>query len=286
MRVRKVRKGVGACCRLRRKAVRLLMLACGFAFAFMAAWILPGAAASAGAFEPGGAGVPSAIGEIGCHGEDDLEDQFLTGLQDAYEDAFRTSEKFNLKVPSPNPQLMSQVHFDAIVHGHFYNRGHSNADLIRYANDVLGEDYRPTDEEYKAFRKKAGTPYKLSPQVAYDLKQYAAAEGVRYFIFCNINHIEVWLKNIIFSDNKYDRGKTIAVEMEYYLVDAETGFVFDGFSREAKTANMINAIIVKGGKNMPSNVLFQRVMEKQVKDVVKDMGNKGLDKLKKVSGGV
>ncbi len=46
---------------------------------------------------------------------------------------------------------------------------------------------------------------------------------------------------------------------------------------------MINAIIVQGGKNMPVNVLFQRVMEEQVKKVVKDMGNKGLDKLKAVT---
>ena len=62
--------------------------------------------------------------------------------------------------------------------------------------------------------------------------------------------------------------------------------MYDGFSRESKTANMINAIIVKGGKNMPSNVLFQRVMEEQVKDVVKKMGNDGLSKLKQVAGGV
>lgn len=284
MRGRKISRGIGVCRRLRRKTGWLLMLVWGLAFACMTAGILPGSVASAGPFEHSGAGVASAIGEIDCHGEDDLEDQFLTGLKDAYEDAFRTSEKFNLKALTPNPQLMSQVHFDAIVHGHFYNRGHSHADLIRYANSVLGRDYRPTDEEYKALRKQAGTPYKLSAQVAYDLKQYAAAEGVRYFIFGNINHIEVWLKDILFSANKYESGKTIAVEMEYYLVDAKTGFVFDGFSRESKTANMINAIIVKGGKNMPSNVLFQRIMEEQVKDVVKDMGNKGLSRLKKASG--
>ena len=57
-------------------------------------------------------------------------------------------------------------------------------------------------------------------------------------------------------------------------MNAKTGYVYDGFSRESKTANMINAIIVQGGKNMPVNVLFQRVMEEQVKKVVKDIGNK------------
>lgn len=66
-------------------------------------------------------------------------------------------------------------------------------------------------------------------------------------------------------------------------MNAKTGYVYDGSSRESKTANMINAIIVQGGKNMPVNVLFQRVMEEQVKKVVKDMGNKGLDKLKAVT---
>lgn len=259
--------------------VLCLLMLCGVAYSPAAL-----AAPFGGGFSS--AGVASAIGEVACHGEDELEDQFMTGLRDAYADAFNGSEKFSLRSPAPAPELMTTVHRDAIVHGHYYNRGRSDAELIRYANTVLGKNYRPTDEEYKALRKKAGTPYKLSPQVAYDLKQYANAEGIRYFLFCNISHIEVWLKNILFSANKYDSGKSMAVELEYYLVDARTGYVYDGFSRESKTANMINAIVITGGKNMPSNVLFQRIMEEQVKDVVKDMGNDGLSKLKKVGGDV
>lgn len=259
--------------------VLCLLMLCGVAYSPAAL-----AAPFGGGFSS--AGVASAIGEVACHGEDELEDQFMTGLRDAYADAFNGSEKFSLRSPAPAPELMTTVHRDVIVHGHYYNRGRSDAELIRYANTVLGKNYRPTDEEYKALRKKAGTPYKLSPQVAYDLKQYANAEGIRYFLFCNISHIEVWLKNILFSANKYDSGKSMAVELEYYLVDARTGYVYDGFSRESKTANMINAIVITGGKNMPSNVLFQRIMEEQVKDVVKDMGNDGLSKLKKVGGDV
>lgn len=242
--------------------------------------------AEAGAFEHANMakGVPSAIGEIACHGEDELEDQMMTGLEDAYVDAFTVSDRFRLMSPVKNKALMSTVHKDAIVHGHFYNRGHSNADLIHYANKVLGKNYRPTDDECKEMRKNAGKPYKLSPQVAADVKQYAIDNGIRYLLFCNVSHIEVWLKNILFSQNDYERGKTLAIELEYYLVDARTGYVYDGFSRESKTANMINAIIVKGGKNMPVNMLFQRVMEEQVKKVVKDMESTGLDRLKAVSG--
>ena len=241
--------------------------------------------AEAGAFEyqDNGKGAISAIGEIACHGEDALDEQFMTGLKDAYEDAFNASDKFSLRHPDNNKGLMNKVHKDAIVHGHFYNRGHSNADLIHYADSVLGRNYRPTDEECKARRKDAGKPYKLSPEVAAELKQYAMENNLEYLLFCNVSHIEVWLKNILFSQNDFERGKTIAIEMEYYLVNAKTGYVYDGFSRESKTANMINAIIVQGGKNMPVNVLFQRVMEEQVKKVVKDMGNKGLDKLKAVT---
>ena len=48
-------------------------------------------------------------------------------------------------------------------------------------------------------------------------------------------------------------------------MNAKTGYVYDGFSRESKTANMINAIIVQGGKNMTVNVLFQGVMEERLK---------------------
>lgn len=269
------------------KGMMWMLRRCIFAVALLLPVLFMSAnLAEAGAFEHANTakGVPSAIGEIACHGEDELEDQMMTGLEDAYADAFTVSDKFRLTSPVQNKALMSTVHKDAIVHGHFYNRGHSNADLIRYANEVLGRNYRPTDDEYKEIRKNAGKPYKLSPQVASDLKQYATDNGIRYFLFCNVSHIEVWLKKTIFSQNDFERGKTLTIEMEYYLVDAKTGYVYDGFSHESKTANMINALIVQGGKNMPVNMLFQRVMEEQVKKVVNDMGSKGLDRLKAVSG--
>ena len=104
------------------------------------------------------AGVASAIGEVACHGEDELEDQFMIGLRDAYADAFNGSEKFSLHSPAPNPELMANVHRDAIVHGHYYNRGRSNAKLIRYANDVFGKNTGPQMRNTRLCAKRQGLP--------------------------------------------------------------------------------------------------------------------------------
>lgn len=246
--------------------------------------LLAGGSAKAAPFS-GGEGVSSVIGEIACYGEDELNPMLMAGLQEAYQDAFFGSKKFSIKSVEGEPELMKMVHLDAIVRGHLYNKGESNAELIRYAQSVFGKKFRLSDKEQKELFKKKGTPYKLSYEVASKLKEYSLKEGAKYFIFCNIHSIDVFLINSEYTRRDVSeelRGKRLEIDMEYYLVNGRTGYVYDGFSHESKTAEMMNSLLVSSGKGMPINMLFQRVVEEQVKDVVSDLGGKGLEKLEKL----
>ena len=117
---------------------------------------------------------------------------------------------------------MNKVHKDAIVHGHFYNRGHSNADLIHYADSVLGRNYRPTDEECKARRKEAGKPYKLSPEIAAELKQYAMENNLEYLLGFNATNADLdgrhsgpWYHFLSQSSLNFMRKNLPAAEWNY-----------------------------------------------------------------------
>ncbi len=233
----------------------------------------------------GGEGVPSIIGEIACYGEDELNPLLMAGLREVYKDVFFSSKKFSIRSVDYKSDLMKKVHLEAIVRGHLYDKGESNAELIRYAQNALGRNFRRSDKEEKELFNKRGTPYKLSHEVASELKEYSMNSGIKYFIFCNIHSIDVFLINSEYARrdvSKDLRGKRLDIDMEYYLVDGRTGFVYDGFSHESKTAEMMQSLFVSSGKGMPINMLFQRVIEEQVKDVVSDLGDRGFERLEKL----
>lgn len=234
-------------------------------------------------FESQGNGKKIMVGEVQCYGQYDLS-SFVSILQDRVTDnMYEKSNKFNVVSGMPNPELMKKVHMNAIVRGHLYNRGTSGPELIRYANEVLGKGYRPTDAEVQAKLKQAGTPYSLSPEIKEALKSYAASEGVDYLLFANLNYVEVWLKNSIFSAKVADqfRGKSVTFNVEYYLVNAHTGMVFDNVSNKKTTAQQLNMIIVAGGKDMDMAMVISGILDKHVKEIIKNVSGSGFSSLSK-----
>lgn len=220
------------------------------------------------------------IGEVSCYGQYDLS-KFVDSLQDRMSDNMHQSDKFNVSPGLPNPELMKKIHKNAIVLGHFYNRGTAGVELIKYANEILGKNYRPSDEECKQKEKQAGTPYHLSPDVAAEARAYAESEGVEYLIFANLNYIEVWLKNSILNTHVPDeyRGKSVSTNVEYYLVNVRTGMVYDGLSSEKTTAQQINAFVTSYGKGMDMNMIISGIMDKHVKVIIKKIGSEGMKKI-------
>lgn len=245
--------------------------------------LLSASTALAGAFEKtGGSGRNTVIGEVTGFGEYDVLPQFMEGLQDAAWSNLQESKDFRLAGLASDAELMHLVHKNAIVNGHLYNRGTSNAELINYGRAVLGANYRPTEAEYQAKLKQAGMPYRLSSEVAEALRDYALAEGVEYVVFLNFNYMEMWLRDSIFnvSTTADLRGKSATTEIDYYLVNAYTGQVYDGHSSEKKTAQMMNVLWVTNyGKGMPVNNMIFGIMDSHMKKIMKKLTDEGLKRV-------
>lgn len=223
-------------------------------------------------------GVGTMLGEAACYGEYEVDSQFIGSLDAAINEALYQSSKFKVISAPIDYELFHKVHKDVIVRGHFYNRGTSNAEVIHYANEVLGKGYRPTDEEVKAKKKMAGTPYSLSPTVAMELKEYAIANGVKYLVFCNLNNVEMWFKNSIFNKpvDAAFRGKNIRTEIDYYLVNTYTGKVYDGHSDEDKTAQQMNLFVADTGVGMTVDAVARAIMDIHVKKIIRKLESDGL----------
>ena len=220
------------------------------------------------------------VGEVYCYGQYNLS-KFVDSLRDRIDDGMRQADKFNVVAGTPDTELMHKIHKNAIVMGHFYNRGVSGVELIKYANQVLGKNYRPTDEECKQKAKEGGTPYSLSPDIAALAKEYAERENIDYLVFANINYAEVWLRNSIFNTNVPDeyRGKSVRTNVEYYLVNARTGKVYDGLTIEKTTAQQINMFIASYGKGMDMGIITSGIMDKHVKVIIKKLASEGLKRI-------
>lgn len=221
------------------------------------------------------------VGEVYCYGQYDLS-QFVDRLQIAISEKLQDSDNFHVVSGTPDNDLMKQIHMNAIVRGHLYDKGVSGPELIKYANSVLGKSYRPTDAEIEAKKKLTGTPYSLSPDVADAAKAYGEREGVDYLVFANLNYVEVWLRNSIFSPNvpKEYRGKAVSTNVEFYLVNTKTGKVYDGIGSEKTTAQQINAWIVNFGKAMDMGMIASGIMDKHVKHISKKISSDGMKALK------
>lgn len=222
------------------------------------------------------------VGEVHCYGQYDLS-KWVDWLQDSISEKLQDSENFHVVSGTPDNDLMKQIHMNAIVRGHLYDKGVSSPELIKYANSVLGKNYRPTDAEIEAKKKMAGTPYSLSLDVADAARAYGEREGVDYLFFANLNYVEVWLRNSILSPSnvpKEYRGKAVSTNVEYYLVNTQTGKVFDGVGTEKTTAQQINAWVVNYGKLMDMGMIASGIMDKHVKHISKKIASDGMKALK------
>lgn len=255
-------------------------------------WTVP--AEAAGLFGDPAAGPKILIGEIQSYGDYELKadyfDDFADKLSRQLKDqklalAFRgnanmTNEggRHNGADADIEDVKLSQIHMDAIVRGHQYERGFAAAKLIRYGDAVLGRRYFFDTEKIEAWRKQPDMPYRLSPDRQADAQAIADRYGAGYLLFCNIDDVDVRLKHTMFASHtdRESRGKKIRTSLDYYLVNAQTGKVYEGHCENKKTSQMMNFAVVKFGKGMQVENMLNEIMEAQVTDIVKDLTKKGM----------
>lgn len=170
---------------------------------------------------------------------------------------------------------------DAIVHGHQFDRGYTAAKLAHYADMTMGRAYFHQEERLAAW-KKSTAPYRLSPEKQRTAAGIAGKYGAKYLLFVNLKDFDVRLKHSIFATHteRETKGKKLSASLDYYLVNAQTGRVYEKHIENKKTAQMINFGLGKTGKGMDVDTLLGEVMETSAKDIAADVKKHGLDEVK------
>lgn len=176
---------------------------------------------------------------------------------------------------------LSEVHMDAIVHGHQFDRGYTAAKLAHYADLTMGRAYFHQEDRLAAWKKSTQT-YRLSPEKQRTAAAIAGKYGAKYLLFVNLKDFDVRLKHSIFATHteRETKGKKLSASLDYYLVNAQTGRVYEKHIENKKTAQMINFGLGKTGKGMDVDTLLGEVMETSAKDIAVDVKKHGLDEAK------
>lgn len=176
---------------------------------------------------------------------------------------------------------LSEIHMDAIVHGHQFDRGYTAAKLAHYADLTMGRAYFHQEDRLAAWKKSTQT-YRLSPEKQRTAAGIAGKYGAKYLLFVNLKDFDVRLKHSIFATHteRETKGKKLSASLDYYLVNAQSGRVYEKHIENKKTAQMINFGLGKTGKGMDVDTLLGEVMETTAKDIAVDIKKKGLDEVK------
>ena len=232
------------------------------------------------------------IAEVASYGVYELRDNFIANMYDKIFDKLRENfqikslKNLNGETSSQENSQLSLIHMNAIANGRLYRRELAGVKMIKYGDTIKGKAYYQDEEKTAARMKLEGKPYSLSPDVEEMVKKIGEDYGVDYLFFCNVRDADVWRKSGgIFGVDANDdseglRGKRVQVEMEYYLVNAKTGKVFEGQNTAKKTSLMVNVLFGNYGTKNDTNGLLDYVLDDQATKLAKVIKGKGLNAVK------
>ena len=239
---------------------------------------LTGTPAQAAGLFGGPSGSAVFVGEVQSYGDYELKADACATFVDKLADALRqqgiavsgradlTNEEGRHDAIGSGDEAaeLSEIHMDAIVHGHQFDRGYFH------------------QEDRLAAWKKSTAPYRLSPEKQHTATAIAGKYGAKYLLFVNLKDFDVRLKHSIFATHteRETKGKKLSASLDYYLVNAQTGRVYEKHIENKKTAQMINFGLGKTGKGMDVDTLLGEVMETSAKDIAVDVKKHGLDEVK------
>lgn len=256
---------------------------------------LTGTPAQAAGLFGGPSGSAVFVGEVQSYGDYELKADACATFVDKLADALRqqgiavsgradlTNEEGRHDAIGSGDEAakLSEIHMDAIVHGHQFDRGYTAAKLAHYADMTMGRAYFHQEDRLAAWKKSTQT-YRLSPEKQRTAAAIAGKYGAKYLLFVNLKDFDVRLKHSIFATHteRETKGKKLSASLDYYLVNAQSGRVYEKHIENKKTAQMINFGLGKTGKGMDVDTLLGEVMETSAKDIAVDIKKKGLDEVK------
>lgn len=258
---------------------------------------LPAAPAAAGGLFQKTAGGPTVLlGEVQSYGDEELKAAYLKtfaeklatslqaqGIDVTYAGSDYTNETGRHAAMGAEGEaaIISEIHMDAIVHGHQYDRGYTTAKLAHYADSVMGRGYFHDEDRMKTWRSQPDTTYALAPEKQRLAQEIAQRYGADYLLLINIKDVDVRLKGGLFASHtdRETKGKKMKSSVDYYIVNAATGRVYEHHFEGKKTAQLLNFGLGKTGKGMAVDTMLGEILEMQAQNLAKDLA-------KHVKGGV
>ena len=235
------------------------------------------------------------LAEVQSYGESELKPDYQATLADKIADQLRQkglsvsaaldvtneSGRHDAIGTAGDQAALSEIHMDAIIHGHTFDRGYAAPKLAHYADQTLGRAYFHDEARIENWQK-SNVPYRLGSKCQAEAERIAAARGAQMLLFVNIRDVDVRLKHSIFASHtdKDTRGKKLMTQLDYYIWDARSGRVYEGTSEIKKTAQLVNFGLGQSGKGMDIDVLVNVVMDAQAKKLADDLMKQGLPALR------
>ncbi len=250
---------------------------------------------AAGLFEKKQVGTEIFIGEVQSYGDYELKADacatFVDKLSEALQkqgftvigraDLTNESGRHEAIGTGDEAERLSEIHMDAIVHGHQFDRGYTAAKLAHYADAAMGRAYFHQEDRIAAW-KKSTAPYHLSPAKQQDAERIGREYGAEYLLFVNLKDFDVRLKHSIFATHteRETKGKKLSASLDYYLVNTQTGKTYESHIENKKTAQMVNFGLGKTGKGMDVDTLLGEVMETSARDIAGEIKKRGFSEVK------
>lgn len=237
------------------------------------------------------------LGEVQSYGDNELKATALDTFADKLNDRLQqqnvsvinrgnvTNESGRHdQLATSEDALLSQIHMDAIVHGHQFEYGYAAAKLKQYADAHVGRSHFYDEEAVKAWHKEEEKTYKLSQDLLEPVRQVAAKYGASQLLFVNIKDVDVRLKGTVFATRteRETRGKKMKSRLDYYLVDTQSGTVYEGHCENKKSAQLLNFLLVKSGKGMNVDEMLHSLIDVQTEEVAADIARKGMKAVRSV----
>lgn len=221
-----------------------------------------------------------AVCEVKSYGENSLRQEFLYTFEELLEDKLQSSQKVRVEQRLLDDPVLDdgsklgidnffeQVHMNVLANGKEFEREKSNMKLVNYYDSLPQKPKHNSDV------------YFVDMVLRDKLKQVGMQQGAKYLLFCNIKSVDVILKNHSVSQNFQDlKGMKLKLDMDYHLVNAETGKVFEGSSFTDKTTQVFNIILAKYGKTFTVQQLLHTLLEVQAERVAEAVTKDGLKKV-------
>lgn len=227
----------------------------------------------------GGSKLPGiVVCEVKCFGENALRQEFFYTFEELLEEQLHKCKKFRVEQRMMvDPVLddgttlrldpfFDKLHMHAIVNGKEFEPEKANAELFNYYRSQTTKKHGEQQVYY------------INDELKNRVQELGRKQGVDYLLFCNLKSVEVKETDggalALLADSS--EGKKVSMDMDFYLINAKTGKVFEGTSFTDKSSSKIALPFMSYGKTMTVEQMVQNVLETQAKRTVAIIVKTGL----------